>query len=126
MAPFPQNDYEFFFPEKEFINASLKYRHLHVTAECSVHDPVIYFMFRGVSVNAVSLNAFLSVPLIMNLILMQQQLNTFSIPPSSILRCIDLKLEAIDLAGSICHLLTDRKHNPAQRAAFQSQLVMIA
>lgn len=55
----------------------------------------------------------LSVPLIMNLILMQQQLNTFSIAPSSILRCIDLKLEAIDLAGSICHLLTDR--NTIQR-----------
>ncbi len=49
--------------------------------------------------------------------MMQKQLN--SNPPSSILRCIDLKLEAIDLAGSICHLLANRKHDPMQSSVFQ-------
>ncbi len=49
--------------------------------------------------------------------MMQKQLN--SNPPSSILQCVDLKLEAIDLAGSGCHLLANRKHDPMQSSAFQ-------
>lgn len=38
----------------------------------------------------------------------------------SLLWCVDLKLEPIDLAGSIYHLLTERKHNPILRVVFQS------